>query len=100
MSTVEERFDTVVEQVESVIAVLNVLKDMGIYGQTEAAAGIALMTTLERAMRVLDPERAIEYVRSEMEKVAANKPAPSALDNLISELQGVMGGNQDTGLYL
>ena len=100
MSTVDERFDKIVEQIESVLAVLKVLKDMGIYGRDEMAAGVALMATLERAMRVLDPERAIEYIKTEMEKTLAEKPAPSPLDNLLNELQNAMGGNPNTGLYL
>ena len=100
MSTVDERFDKVVEQIESVLGVLNVLKDLGIYGRDEMTAGVTLMATLERAIRVLDPERAMQYIKSEMEKAMAEKPAPSALDNLLNDLQNAMSGNLNTGQYL
>lgn len=100
MSTVDERFDKVVEQIESVLSILGVLKDLGIYGRDEMAAGIALMSTLERAMRVLDPERSMEYIKNELMKTMSDKPEQSPLDNLLTQLQNSMGGASNTGLYL
>jgi hypothetical protein len=68
MSTVEERFDLALTGVKSVVETLTTMKNLGIYGREELVSGVVLLTALERAMRVLDPERTEEYAKSEMAK--------------------------------
>ncbi|UUG69419.1 hypothetical protein SEA_SHAM_84 [Streptomyces phage Sham] len=98
MSTVEERFDKAVNGVESVLDSLAKLKELGIFGKEEFTAGIVLLTTLERAMKVLDPERTAQYAKEEVEKAIAEAKQNGSLDDIMSQL-GNLGG-QNTGLYL
>lgn len=95
MSTVEERYQKAVAGVESIVAVLTDLRDLGIYGKEELSAGVVLITTLERAMRVLDPEKAEEYAKSEVEKALATAKSGGSVDEIMSQM-----GAQTTGLYL
>jgi len=99
MSTVEERFNKVTQEIESVVATLTVLRDMGIYGRQEQAAGVILISTLERAMIVLDPEKALEYTRKEIEKSVSEPQPSSPMETLMNELQGKTSQG-DTGLYM
>lgn len=98
MSTVEERFDKAVSGVESVLDILAKLKELGIYGKEEFSAGIVLLTTLERAMKVLDPERTEQYAKEEVEKAISEAKQNGSLDNIMSQLSSL--GGQNTGLYL
>lgn len=100
MSTVEERFETVVAGARDVMRLAEDLGALGLYGRDEQAALTILMTTLDKAMRVLDPEGAKKFT----ERALADKMKMPEfdLDELKAALSGMggVGKQMETGQYL
>lgn len=97
MSTAEERFDTIVDGIESVTKVLYSLDELGLYGKMEYSAGVALLDTFERAIKVLDPEKAEQYLTDAAKKMFSKK-APNAMEELMATLSS--SNKNGAGPYL
>jgi hypothetical protein len=84
MSTADERFDLAVQSVENVRSLTKDLSTIGVFDTEEYKAAEVILRSLNRALFILDPERAEEYVKG-----------------IVNE---VMGGGQakqsEAGLYL
>ncbi|QNN99193.1 hypothetical protein SEA_FAUST_90 [Streptomyces phage Faust] len=100
MSTVAERFETVVARARDVMRLSEDLVTLGLHGRDEQAALTVLMITLDKAMKVLDPEGAKKFVA---ESLAEKMKMPELnIEDLKAALEGAFGNqaNAGTGNYL
>jgi hypothetical protein len=87
MSTPEERFDLVVESIEATRALTKNLSTIGIYDAEEYKSFEVILKALNRAMYVLDPVRADEYIKG-------------VLDDYVKEAAPRPSEKEEAGLYL
>lgn len=59
--SIEERYRFAREGVESISYMSKVMGDMGIFGEEEYKASAILITTLHRAMLLIDPEETKKF---------------------------------------
>jgi len=67
MTTASERFELAIKAVESVQALTQDLHTIGVYDKEEFDAAGVIVKSLNRALYILDPERADEYVKGVLE---------------------------------
>ena len=96
MSTPEERFDQVVNHVETILDMLSSMNKLGIYGKMEYSAGVVFMETFERTLRILNPERANEYLASTVQEAlqVTSESEEAVRNELLKKV------SNQTGLYL
>jgi len=100
MSTVEERFETVIKNAKAVMEMAEDLGELGLYGREEQSALTVLMVTLDKAMKVLDPAGAKAFVEQSLaEKMKMPEFNLEELKAALSGL-GASGGRLETGQYL
>lgn len=87
MSTPDERFELVTKSIESVRDLTKDLSAIGVYDEDEYKAAGLLLKSLNRAMFILDPKRADEYIKD-------------MLSDFANELDGVPQRPEGGGLYL
>jgi len=68
MSTPQERYDLAVESVEAISRITRNMADIGIYGVEELKAAAVIVVALTRAMSVLDPVAADEYIQKALKE--------------------------------
>jgi len=75
MSTAEQRFDLAVKSVETIRSLTKDLSTIGIFDTEEYKAAEVIMRSLNRALYILDPERAEEYVKGIIKEVVGDSPS-------------------------
>lgn len=95
MSTVEERFETVTKNVSNIMELAQDLGTLGIYGEAEQAALTILMVTLDKAMKLLDPDGAQTFI-----KEALKKKAPHVTLEDVQRMLSEMPNSRQAGPYL
>ena len=74
MSTAEERFDLAVQSVENVRSLTKDLNTIGVFDAEEYKAAEVILRSLNKALFILDPVRAEEYVKGVVKEVMRNVP--------------------------
>lgn len=69
MSTAEERFDLAVQSVENVRSLTKDLNTIGVFDAEEYKAAEVILRSLNKALYILDPKRADEYVKGVIKEV-------------------------------
>jgi hypothetical protein len=72
MATLDERFDTAIETAKVISDLSRTMSDLGAYDELEYRAISVLLLSITRVIKILDPDRAREYIES----VATDGSAP------------------------
>lgn len=75
MSTADERFDLAVKSVENIRSLTKDLSAIGVFDAEEYKAAEVMLKSLNRALFILNPERAEEYVSGVIKEVMKDHPA-------------------------
>jgi hypothetical protein len=76
MTTADERFELARETTDKMVDLAQSFNDIGIYGEDEFKAAATLLVSLNRAMTILDPDKAKAYRESVLTQAGLAGPAP------------------------
>lgn len=62
MATLDERFDTAIQTAKDLSSISRTMSDLGAYDELEYRAISVLLLSITRVIKILDPERAREYI--------------------------------------